>query len=112
KLFIDAHARINVPSTEKCSSDRRSCHSANCTPRSKNIRPIRSFSVRSRWTPNVEGSHTSSSRVNPTNHRYNRLNSISSTNRRSEREQNLDQTGTQQPLRRGRCPPCPVIEGI
>ena len=54
KLFIEAHASINVPSTEKCSSDSNCCHSASSHTRSKHTRLMCAFSKRSRLALKVE----------------------------------------------------------
>jgi hypothetical protein len=97
KLFWDARAWIRVPSTEKCSSDSRSRHSANARTRSKNSRERVSFSNRSRLTLKVEQSHTAASIDNPTNQRNSRLKSICWTSCRSERMENktCSQAGAQ-----------------
>ena len=69
KLFSEAHASISVPSTVKCSSDRRFAERACERTFSKNFFATSEASSRSWFWENVEGSQTSSSSDRPTNQR-------------------------------------------
>jgi hypothetical protein len=85
KLFIDAQARIRVPSTEKCSLDSSRLTGDCDNTAERNLVAISPSSSRSRFLEKLEWSRTGSSMPMPTNHRNNRSNSIRSINCRSER---------------------------
>jgi hypothetical protein len=73
KLFIDAHASINVPSTEKCSAESSgfTCGSARIAVRKP--RAMSPSSRRSRFLVNTVTSQTGASIARPTNQRNSML---------------------------------------
>src|SRR5207249_9907279 len=73
KLLRLAHASINVPSTVKCSSDRKPRPRAWANTRSKKTRATSPASNRSRFFVNTVASQTGSSISRPTNQRKSRL---------------------------------------
>jgi hypothetical protein len=73
KLFIPAHAWINVPSTEKCSSDTSALTRGRFSTASMNAAAISPSSSRSRFLVNTVGTQTGSSTDSPTNQRNSRL---------------------------------------
>src|ERR1700680_4768454 len=73
KLFCDAQASINVPSTEKCSSDNSGLTWGWRRSRVMKFVNTSPFCSRSRFFVKVVGAQTGSSGESPTNHRYKRL---------------------------------------
>src|ERR1700716_695655 len=67
KLFIEAHAAICVPSTEKCSSDNSTRTCLWFRSSARNLRATSASSSRSRFFVNTVGTHTGSSTPRPTN---------------------------------------------
>jgi hypothetical protein len=65
KLFIEAQAATCVPSTEKCSSDRRLRTSLWFSNSARNLRATSAWSSRSRFFVNTVGTHTTSSTPSP-----------------------------------------------
>src|SRR5215831_14484596 len=85
KLFIEAQASINVPSTEKCSLDNSRLTRGRDNTADRNLAAMSPANNRSRFFEKLEWSHTGSSIPRPTNQRNSRSNSICSINWRSER---------------------------
>jgi hypothetical protein len=72
KLFIEAQASINAPSTEKCSLDISFVTRGCARTVARNLAAIAPSSRRSRFFENTVASHTGSSIARPTNQRNNR----------------------------------------
>jgi hypothetical protein len=85
KLFIDAHASIRVPSTEKCSSESRRRTLGWFNTAAMNRAATSPASSRSRFFEKVEWSQTGSSMPRPVNQRNSRSKSSRSISWRSER---------------------------
>jgi hypothetical protein len=73
KLFWEAQASINVPSTEKCSSDNSGLTCGWFRSLVMNVANTSPFCSRSRFLVKLVGSQTGSSGESPTNHRQKRL---------------------------------------
>src|ERR1700758_350720 len=73
KLFWEAQASINVPSTEKCSSDNSGLTCGWFRSLVMNFANTSPFCSRSRFLVKLVGSQTGSSGESPTNQRYKRL---------------------------------------